>query len=86
MDTTQAFVETPATKLGRPGIGLGDIAAMQNHVGCQIPAFCIGVIKPDNLPEVINAGARRVVMVSHLLTHPHPADATRSAISQIPTL
>jgi thiamine-phosphate pyrophosphorylase len=74
------------TKLGRPGIGLGDISAMDNQVGCKIPAFCIGGIKPDNLPAVLDAGARRVVIVSHLLTHSYPADATRSVISQIPIL
>ena len=74
------------TKLGRPGIGLGDIAGMQGQTGSHIPAFCIGGIKPDNLPDVLRAGARRVVIVSHLLTHPGPAEATRSIISQIPIL
>ena len=74
------------TKLGRPGIGLGDIAGMQGQTGSPIPAFCIGGIKPDNLPDVLRAGARRVVIVSHLLTHPGPAEATRSIISQIPIL
>ena len=74
------------TKLGRPGIGLDDIAGMQDQVGGKIPAFCIGGIKPENLPEVIQAGARRVVIVSHLLTHSDPKAATGSAISQIPII
>ena len=34
------------TKKGRPGIGLAEIRAMQEEVGLQIPAFCIGGIKP----------------------------------------
>jgi thiamine-phosphate pyrophosphorylase len=56
------------TKAGRPGIGMQDIAAMEREVGSQIPAFCIGGIKRDNLPEVLAAGARRIVIVSDLLT------------------
>lgn len=56
------------TKLGRPGIGLENIAAMEREVGSKIPAFCIGGIKRSNLPEVLAAGARRVVIVSDLLT------------------
>jgi thiamine-phosphate pyrophosphorylase len=56
------------TKLGRPGIGLENIAAMEQEVGSKIPAFCIGGIKRDNLHTVLAAGARRVVIVSDLLT------------------
>jgi thiamine-phosphate pyrophosphorylase len=56
------------TKAGRPAIGLHDIAAMEREVGSQIPAFCIGGIKQGNLAEVLAAGARRVVIVSELLT------------------
>lgn len=55
------------TKLGRPGIGLADIAAVQAEVGAKIPVFCIGGIKRSNLPEVLAAGARNVVIVSDLL-------------------
>jgi thiamine-phosphate pyrophosphorylase len=67
------------TKLGRPGIGLRDIAAMEREVGSRIPAFCIGGIKRANLPEVLAAGARRVVIVSDLLTAPDVRAATREA-------
>lgn len=55
------------TKAGRPAIGLADIAAMEREVGAHIPAFCIGGIHPGNLPQVLAAGARRIVMVSALL-------------------
>lgn len=55
------------TKEGRPGIGLGGIAGVQDEVGSRIPVFCIGGIKLANLPEVLAAGARRIVMVSGLL-------------------
>lgn len=55
------------TKLGRPGIGLEDVARVQEEVGLQIPVFCIGGIKRANLAEVLAAGARNVVVVSELL-------------------
>jgi thiamine monophosphate synthase len=67
------------TKLGRPGIGLADIVAMQSEVGSKIPAFCIGGIKRANLPEVIAAGARRAVIVSDLLTADDVESATKEA-------
>lgn len=56
------------TKAGRPGIGIENIPAMERDVGSIIPAFCIGGINRANLPDVIAAGARRVVIVSDLLT------------------
>jgi thiamine-phosphate pyrophosphorylase len=67
------------TKLGRPGIGLENIAAMERDVGSKIPAFCIGGIKRDNLAQVLAAGARRVVIVSDLLTAGDVCEATREA-------
>ncbi len=66
------------TKLGRPGIGLDDIVTMERDVGSKIPAFCIGGIKRDNLHAVLAAGARRVVIVSDLLTADDIKGATAS--------
>ncbi|MGV3531787.1 MAG: thiamine phosphate synthase [Chthoniobacteraceae bacterium] len=54
------------TKPGRPAIGFGDIRKVHEEV--TIPIFCIGGIKLENLQEVIDAGARRVVIVSGMLT------------------
>jgi thiamine-phosphate pyrophosphorylase len=71
------------TKAGRPAIGLGDISEMEREVGSKIPAFCIGGIKPDNLGEVLAAGALRCVVVSHLLLAGDIAAATRSARAAI---
>ena len=71
------------TKLGRPGIGLEDIAAVQAEVGSKIPVFCIGGIKRDNLPEVLAAGARNVVIVSDLLTAPDVAAAVRAVKARL---
>ena len=71
------------TKLGRPGIGLADLAAVQAEVGSHIPVFAIGGIRRDNLPGVLAAGARNVVIVSDLLTAPDIAAATREAKRQL---
>ena len=71
------------TKEGRPGIGLGDVAAVEESVGSVIPAFCIGGIKPGNLAEVLAAGARRVVIVSALLQAEDVAAATRAVRERI---
>jgi thiamine-phosphate pyrophosphorylase len=56
---------------------------MEREVGSKIPAFCIGGIKPDNLGEVLAAGARRCVIVSHLLLAGDIAAATRSVRAEI---
>jgi len=53
------------TKPDYPPIGLVDIRRV--HAEVRIPIFCIGGITIDNLQSVIDAGAKRVVMVSALL-------------------
>lgn len=53
------------TKPDYSPVGLEEIRKVYEAV--RIPIFCIGGIKLDNLPEVIEAGARRVVIVSGLL-------------------
>ncbi len=68
------------TKAGRPGIGLEEISMMERDVGSRIPAFCIGGIKRANLDQVMAAGARRVVIVSDLLTAVDVAAATREVV------
>ena len=46
-------------------IGLSDIKRV--HAEVDLPIFCIGGIKVDNLKEVIAAGGKRVAIVSGLL-------------------
>lgn len=65
------------TKPDYPPVGLNDIQKV--HDAVRIPIFCIGGIKLDNLPEVMEAGARRVVIVSGLLQAPDAAEYARSA-------
>jgi thiamine-phosphate pyrophosphorylase len=64
------------TKAGRPAIGLEEISKMEAEVGQYVPAFCIGGIKMENLPQVLAAGAKRCVIVSQLLTAPDVSHAT----------
>lgn len=72
------------TKQGRPGIGLADVAEAQRTAGARIPMFCIGGIKPDRLPEVLSAGARRIVIVSALLQAPDIAAETERVKAMLP--
>ena len=71
------------TKKGRPAIGLGEISEMEAEVGKHLPAFCIGGIKPENLHQVLEAGARRVVVVSHLLLAVQKESETRRIRSSL---
>ena len=64
------------TKPDYPPIGLSDIRKV--HDAISIPIFCIGGIKKENLPSVISAGAKRVVIVSGLLTAPDIAQYARA--------
>lgn len=70
------------TKPGRPAIGLRDIAAVQARLG-GLPMFCIGGINGDTLPEVLAAGAQRVVIVSWLLQQPEAAEAARKIMAML---
>jgi thiamine-phosphate pyrophosphorylase len=53
------------TKPDYTPIGLNDIREVHSKI--NVPIFCIGGIKLDNLKEVIAAGAQRVAIVSGLL-------------------
>jgi thiamine-phosphate pyrophosphorylase len=65
------------TKPDYPPIGLSEIEKV--HQAVRIPIFCIGGIKLDNLPKVIEAGAQRVVIVSGLLQATDVAGSARAA-------
>ena len=62
------------TKPDYTPIGTEQIQAV--HETLTLPIFCIGGIKLSNLPGVIAAGARRVVIVSDLLIAKDPAAQT----------
>ena len=70
------------TKPGRKSIGLADITAAQEAAG-EMPLFCIGGINETTLPFVLQAGARRVVIVSWLLQQEDIAGTAQSVIRQL---
>ena len=70
------------TKPGRKSIGLADIAAAQEAAG-DMPLFCIGGINENTLPSVLQAGARRVVIVSWLLQQEDIAGTAQAVIRQL---
>ena len=69
------------TKPDYPPIGLSDIG--QIHAKVNLPIFCIGGINIDNLQSVIDAGAKRVVMVSALLKAHSIIDYARCATDML---
>src|SRR5262245_43152535 len=69
------------TKPDYAPIGLEDIRRV--HAQVNLPIFCIGGINIDNLQSVINAGARRVVMVSALLKAHSIIDYARCATDML---
>jgi thiamine-phosphate pyrophosphorylase len=69
------------TKPDYAPIGLTDIRRVNAVV--NLPIFCIGGINIDNLQSVIDAGAKRVVMVSALLTAHSIVDYARCATDML---
>ena len=71
------------TKAGRPGIGMENVRLVQSTVGKEMPVFCIGGIRRDNLAQVQRAGAQRVVVVSDVLRAENVADAASEIVTQL---
>ena len=69
------------TKPDYAPIGLTGIRRV--HAEINLPIFCIGGINIDNLQSVIDAGAKRVVMVSALLKAYSIADYARCATDML---
>src|SRR5215471_16141470 len=69
------------TKPDYAPIGLKDITRV--HAEVNLPIFCIGGINIDNLQSVIDAGAKRVVMVSALLNAHNIVDYARCATDML---
>ena len=69
------------TKPDYAPIGLADIKRV--HAEVSLPIFCIGGINIDNLQGVIDAGAKRVVMISALLKAQRIVDYARCATDML---
>ena len=72
--------ETP-TKEGRPGTGLELIREAARVA--TVPWFAIGGIDPDNVSEVVEAGARRICVVRAIRDADDPAEAARALVGSI---
>lgn len=78
--------ETP-TKPGRAATGLDLLEYAAAKVPAELPWFAIGGIDHDNLPDVLDAGARRIVVVRAVAQAPDPAEAAarlRATLDAIP--
>ena len=62
---------------------IGLAAIRRAHAQVSLPIFCIGGINIDNLQSVIDAGAKRVVMVSALLKAQSIVDYARCATDML---
>jgi thiamine-phosphate pyrophosphorylase len=68
-------VHLTPTKPGRPAAGLGYVAYAAGHV--RRPWFAIGGLDGDNVREVVERGATRIVVVRAITDAPDPEAAAR---------
>jgi thiamine-phosphate pyrophosphorylase len=74
--------ETP-TKEGRPAAGLSYVRYAAEHGG-ERPWFAIGGITPDNVAEVVAAGASRIVVVRAIRDAADPEAAAAALRAALP--
>jgi thiamine-phosphate pyrophosphorylase len=79
---TAGPVHATPTKPGRPGTGLDVV----RHAAATVrrPWFAIGGIDLATLPEAVDAGARRIVVVRAVTESANPAGAVRSLLAGLP--
>jgi thiamine-phosphate pyrophosphorylase len=70
------------TKPGRPSPGL-DLVRTAAASGAEVPWFAIGGIDGERLAQVMDAGARRVVVVRAITAAEDPAAAARALRSEL---
>lgn len=75
-------VHATPTKEGRPAAGIGVVeAAAEREVR---PWFAIGGLDPGTLPDVVRAGARRIVVVRAVTEASDPGAAVRKLLAALP--
>jgi thiamine-phosphate pyrophosphorylase len=72
------------TKPGRPAPGL-PLVSYAASLAPAVPWFAIGGIDTGNLGEVLDAGARRIVVVRAITEAPDPAAAAAALAARLPT-
>jgi len=76
-------VSPTPTKPGRPGTGLGYLR--HASVATALPWFVTGGVSPDTVGAMIEAGARRFVVVRWLTESAEPRAAARALVAAIDT-
>jgi thiamine-phosphate pyrophosphorylase len=82
---TAGPVHPTPTKPGRPGTGLGVVRHAAAHARADRPWFAIGGIDRNTVAEVVEAGARRIVVVRAVTEAPEPAEAVRALLAALPS-
>ncbi len=70
------------TKPGRPGTGLGLVRSAATNVAK--PWFAIGGIGPSNVRKIVDAGAKRIVVVRSVTQADDPAAAVKALLAALP--
>jgi thiamine-phosphate pyrophosphorylase len=82
---TAGPIHPTPTKPGRPGTGI-DVVRHATATVTERPWFAIGGLDPSTLPEAVEAGARRIVVVRAVTEAEDPATAVRSLLEALPAL
>jgi len=69
------------TKPEYPAIGLENIQWVNQNI--SIPSFCIGGVNLETIGQVVESGARRVVVVSALLLSTHPQQTAEKLLTAL---
>jgi thiamine-phosphate pyrophosphorylase len=80
---TAGPVHATPTKPGRAASGLGVVRHAATSVHDR-PWFAIGGLDARTLPEAVEAGARRIVVVRAVTEAPDPGEAVRSLLASLP--
>lgn len=79
-------VHRTPTKPGRPGTGL-ELVAYAAGLSTEVPWFVTGGMSPTTIPDVLEAGGRRVVVVRAITEAEDPLEATaaiRMVLDEVP--
>jgi thiamine-phosphate pyrophosphorylase len=76
-------VNPTPTKPGRAGTGLAYLRYAAESIGDRLPFFVTGGVTPDTLPAMLDAGARRFVVVRFLTEADDPTAHARRLRSAI---
>jgi thiamine-phosphate pyrophosphorylase len=79
VDYLSAGPVTPTpTKPGRPGTGLGYLREVAGAAPASLPWFVTGGVVPERVPAMVEAGARRFVVVRSITEAADPEGAARA--------